>query len=42
MKDLTVEFEIEKGGFVCFYFRTRNDFGTSQVKRFKYFLNLDQ
>lgn len=42
MSDIIVDIPIKKEGFICTYFRTKNDFGNSQVKKFKYFLNLDQ
>lgn len=42
MSDLTIKIPIEKPGYTCTYFRTKNDFGYSTVKKFKYFLNLDQ
>ena len=42
MADLTINIPVQKPGFTCTYFRTKNDFGYSTVKKFKYFLNLDQ
>ncbi len=41
MSDLLINFPIKTEKFVSVYLRTRNDFGASQTKNFRYFLNLD-
>lgn len=42
MADLMINIPIKKPGYTCTYFRTKNDFGYSIVKKFKYLLNLDR
>jgi hypothetical protein len=41
LKDMEIKINIEKGGFLSYFFRTKNEAGCSSIKSFKYFLRVN-
>jgi hypothetical protein len=38
---MVIEIQIERGGFLSYFFRTKNEAGFSSIKNFKYFLRVN-